>query len=147
MPVVGLNIRNINARKTQEITGPVKVNNTTNFVEIKEHKLEALDKTGLSISFAFKAEYTTENSKKSIAEIEINGDVFFLDAEHETILKGWKKDKKLPDDVNIQIINTILRKCITKAIDLSEELQLPPPVALPFAQQKKQEESGSRYIG
>jgi len=147
MPVVGLNIRNINAKKTQEITGPVKVNNTTNFVEIKEHNLEPLNKIALSVSFTFKAEYSAENSKKSVAEIEINGDVLFLDAEHETILKGWKKDKKLPDDVNIQIINTILRKCITKALDLSEELQLPPPVALPFAQKKQQEESGSRYIG
>ena len=51
----------------------------------------------------------------------------------EKILKDWKKDKKLPDDVNLQIINAVLRRSIVKALSLSEELQLPPPIALPFA--------------
>jgi len=146
MPVVGMNIKTIDAKKHQEISGPVKVNNTTNFTDIKEHDLGSLDKTGLAITFTFRTEYNADNSKKPIAEIEINGDVLFLDNQHQTILKNWKKDKKLPDEVNIQIINVILRKCITKALDLSEELQLPPPVALPFAQ-KKQDDGGSKYIG
>ena len=146
MPVVGLNIKTINAWKNQEITGPVKVNNTTNFTDVKEHKMDAIDKKGLSITFSFKTEYNIENSKKSVAEIEINGDVLFIDEGHEALLKSWKKDKRLPDEINLQVINTILRKCVTRALDLSEELSLPPPVALPFAQ-KKQEETENKYIG
>src|SRR3990172_10244375 len=126
MPVVGMNIKTIDAKKHQEIIGPVKVDNVTNFEDIKEHELKAFDKKGLLIEFSFKSEYNAENQKKPLAEIEINGEVFFLDAQHESILKGWKKERKLPDDVNIQIINVILRKCMTRALDLSEELQLPP---------------------
>ena len=67
-----------------------------------------------------------------------------MDKEIEGLIKSWKKDKKLPDEVNLQVINSVLRKCTIKALDLSEELQLPPPIALPFAARKQEE---SRYIG
>jgi hypothetical protein len=37
---------------------------------------------------------------------------------------------------------------ITKALGLSEDLNLPPPVPLPFAQRKTEEQAhASRYIG
>jgi len=142
MPVIGINIKSVNASKSEEIFGAVKVNSNTIIKEIKEQELSALKQKGLSISFEFKTEYVSEKNK-AMAEIIIGGDAFFIDEQFEKILKDWKKDKKLPEEINIQVINAVLRKSIIKALSLSEELQLPPPIALPFA--KKQEDS--KYIG
>jgi hypothetical protein len=147
MPVIGISIREIDAKRFEDLaSGGVKVDNRTNLREIKEQNIPTLDKKGLNVSFEFKTQYTTENNKK-IAEINLLGDVLLIDEKQEQILKDWKKDKKLPDDVNIQIVNTILRKCLTKALTISEELQLPPPLAIPFASKKEEGKEESRYIG
>lgn len=145
MPVVGMIIKNIDARRAEEISGGIKVNNQTNLKDVKEQDLPAINKKGLSITFDFIAQYEDEK-KKQIGNITISGNVFYMDEEQGKILKDWKKDRKLPEDVNIQAINAVLRKCITKSIEISEDLQLPPPVPLPFAtKQPKKEEA--RYIG
>ena len=100
------------------------------------------------MNFEYKTEYTSETSVKPIAELIITGEILFLDVNrHDSIIKGWKKDKKLPDDVNLEIVNSVLRKCVVRALTLSEELQLPPPIALPYASKKDSEENSSKYIG
>jgi hypothetical protein len=144
MPVIGINIKSIDASKQEEVAGSVKVNSNTNIKDIKEQELPAIRQRGLAISFEFKTEYVNDKNK-AVAQITIGGDAFYIDEQLDRIVKEWKKDKKLPDDVNIQILNSVLRKAIVKALNLSEELQLPPPIALPFAS-KKQEEP-NRYIG
>jgi hypothetical protein len=144
MPVIGINVRAIGARKDEEIVGSVKVNSNTNIKNIKDQEIPALKQKGLLIDFEFKTDYVNDKNK-SVAEINISGNVLFIDEQMERITKEWKKDKKLPDDVNLQVINAILRKSIVKALSLSDELQLPPPIALPLA--KKNEDKDSNYIG
>jgi len=146
MPVVGINIRTIEAKKNQQIIGNVRVNHTTNLKDVREEDIKALGKSGLAVAFEFKAEYVTEKSTKSLAEINIEGDVLYIDENLEKIIKEWKKEKKLNEDVNIQILNTILNECVIKSLNLSKDLQLPPTIPLPFAS-KKQTEEDRRYIG
>jgi hypothetical protein len=144
VPVIGINIKNVSAKKDDEVIGSVKVNSNTNIKYVKEQDLPALKQKGLCIGFEFKTDYVGEKNK-SMAEIVISGDAFFIDEQIEKFIKEWKKEKKLPEEVNLQVINSVLRRGIVRAISLSEELQLPPPIALPFA--KKQEDKDSKYIG
>lgn len=145
MPIVGMVLRAISASKTAEAEGSVKVGNNTNIKDVRETDLPLLGKKGLAVSFEFKTNYESEKLKKSFAEISFSGDVLLIEEKHKDILDSWKKNRKLPDKVNIAIINTVLRRCLTEALLLSEKLNLPPPMVLPFAAERPPEES--RYIG
>lgn len=137
-----MNIKSIDAKKYEEVTSGIKVNSNTNLKEVKEHDLKSLNKKALSIEFEFITRYLSEREKK-VAEILISGDVILVDDKYKKILEDWKKDKKLPEDINIQVINVIFNKCSKKSIMLSDDLQLPSPVPLPFARKKEE----SKYIG
>jgi hypothetical protein len=123
----------------------VKINNNTNIKDVRESDMPLLNKKGISVDFEFKTSYEVDKSKKVGAEIAFTGEVLIIESNHKEILDGWKKNKKLPNNINILIVNTILRRCLTEGLLLSEKLNLPPPVILPFATDKQPEES--RYIG
>ncbi|MFH0830130.1 MAG: hypothetical protein V1887_03140 [Candidatus Aenigmatarchaeota archaeon] len=146
MPVVGLTVKNMAAKRIGEYQGPAGVNNNARIIDVTETDLTALGKKGLSVSFEFKSDYVTEK-KVPFAEITISGDVLIMADNSVELLKNWKKDKKLPEDLNLQAVNSVLRKCMIKALTLSEDLNLPPPIPLPFAQKKEEHPQDSRYIG
>ena len=60
---------------------------------------------------------------------------------------SWDKNKKLPESVALQVMNAVLRKCISRAIDLSEQIMLPPPLNLPVIRPKKKDQQNIEYIG
>jgi len=145
MPVVGMTISNITAKRTAEQTGPSSIANNVNIRSVEETDLTGLGKKGLKFGFEFGVMYSDEK-KKPFGDITITGDIFFLADNTAELLMGWKREKKLPEDVNLQCVNTVIRKCLSKAITLSEEVNLPPPIPLPFAQKQGHDEK-SRYIG
>jgi hypothetical protein len=127
MPVIGLNLKSIQAKKHKQIKGAVKVNSNMNMTKIEEQDLPAIKSKGLAIDFEFRTKYLEGNSNKNVAEISIDGDVIFMDDKREEILKNWKKDKTLPEEMKLEVIRVISDKCSKKAILLSDDLQLPPP--------------------
>ena len=131
MPIIGMALNVIEAKKHEEITGAVKLNSSMNITEVKVEDLTALKTMGLSISFDFSIKYVTGKEKPS-AEINMEGNVIYMGDDKEKILKDWKKDKKLPDDLKLQVIRLVSEKCSKKAIMLSDDLQLPsPPLLIP----------------
>lgn len=141
MPIIGIGLKMMEGKKHEEITGAVKVNSNMNITNVEEQELPALKTKGLSIEFEYRTKYIDEKNK-NLAEINIDGNVIFVDDEQEKILKDWKKDKKLSEDVKFQVIRIVSDKCSKKAILLSDDLQLPPP---PFIiTTAKQEEKKSK---
>jgi len=53
------------------------------------------------------------------------------DRSSKEALKEWKKNKKLPKDLNQGLINLILQKCSIRALQLEEEMGIPFHIAMP----------------
>lgn len=134
MPVIGMTMKSINAKKERDIVGGrVKVKTNTDLTDVVKHDIKGMDVKALSIDFDFKTEYMSLDEKDKLANITISGSVLFVDKNSDEIFKKWQKDKELPQDVSIQVINMLLDKCSKKALLLSDDLQLPSPIAMPFA--------------
>jgi len=126
MPIIGIGIKMMEGKRHEEIAGAVKVNSNMNITNVKDQDLPALKSKGLSIEFEYKTKYIDEKDK-NLAEINIDGNVILVGEDQEKILKEWKKDKRLPEDIKFQVIRIVSDKCSKKAIMLSDDLQLPPP--------------------
>ncbi|MBU5678479.1 MAG: hypothetical protein QXJ96_02210 [Candidatus Aenigmatarchaeota archaeon] len=86
----------------------------------------------ISIEFEFNTKY-----EPNIGYVRIEGELLAKYENSEEILKEWKKKKSLSEDILIQITNAIFRRCLTKIISISEDLQLPPPIILPTVTKRK----------
>jgi len=136
MPVAGMSIKAMSAKRHEDVVGEIEVNNDAKLTTVEETDLPAFGKKAMTVGFSFTTDYIDRKTKKKLAEILIDGSVLYMSDDHANVVKGWKTTKKLPEDVNIEIINAILRRCITKAVVLSEDLQMPPPMMIPHAQRK-----------
>ena len=104
----------------------MKVNSTPKIIDIREMDVPSLGKKALAFDFEFLSEYTPD-----VASIKVTGEMLYLADKPEEIIKKWKKDKGLPTEVSVEVLNTLFRKCLLKASNLAEDLQLPPPLDLP----------------
>ncbi|MEM0333057.1 MAG: hypothetical protein QXX30_01160 [Candidatus Aenigmatarchaeota archaeon] len=60
------------------------------------------------------------------------------------MVKEWEKNKKLPEEIDIEVKNFLLKKCLSFALTISEEIRMPTPIPFPVIVKKKEENS---YIG
>ena len=136
MPVIGVSLNKIMAEKIKPITSMVEVRSDTNIKNVKEFDLNEFNRKGLNISFDFIISYV-KDKKEKLGEIMISGDVLYLDPDkQDSIIKEWNETKKLPSKVNIEVLNSVLRRSIIKSMGISEDLQLPPPIGIPQATEK-----------
>ncbi|MFB6088274.1 MAG: hypothetical protein ABEK36_00680 [Candidatus Aenigmatarchaeota archaeon] len=153
MPIIGINIKSIEASRDDKISGNLKINNTPTIVNIEKRKVAQINKKALGIDFKYTCSYQSEEKEKEVASIQMTGEVVFLADNMDDVLKEWKENKSVKENVALPTLNNILRKCLTKSIGISEELQLPPPIRFPIAKRQKKssnyETSGetSKYIG
>lgn len=133
MPTVGFTINNITAKHIGEMPLALQIGHRVAITGVEEMDMPALGKKGLKLSFEFGTNYL-DDKKKPFGEISISGHLMFLAGNTAEILMKWKKDKSLPEAVNLECINIVIKKCMSKAIVLSEEVGLPSPIPIPFAQ-------------
>lgn len=102
---------------------------------IKEKNIPNIKLPCVSIEFNFTSKYTSE--EKTFAEISIIGEIIYTGNDNGEILKKWKESKELLQTQYTSIINTIFKRCAIKALQLTEDLQLPPLIGFPFVDNKK----------
>jgi len=142
MPIVGFRFTSMEGKKNEEPSsskGEIKVNSTPKITEVKEANVPTFKEKALSIKFEFVTNYDP-----NLAEIKVAGDILYVAKDNQGVLKQWKKDKKLPDEVNIDILNNLFRRCLIKISIIADDLQLPPPLQMPRVKAKS-EEAG--YVG
>ncbi|MEW6063475.1 MAG: hypothetical protein AB1571_03865 [Nanoarchaeota archaeon] len=137
MPIVGFNINRILAEKTAQIKDKLNISSNLNIKNIEQEKV-TIQKSEDILRFDF--EFTTKY-EPNIGNILIEGNILYLDEPKNVkdILKKWKKNKEIPPKLMQQIFNTILIRCNIKALELSQEIALPPHLRLPKVETKKPE--------
>jgi hypothetical protein len=106
----------------------VKNNIVLQDLEKKEFNVGSAKQNMLLFKFEFTADY-----EPKIAKITLNGTTTYIekDTKIDEIIKGWKKDKKIPKEIMTPLLNNILNKCNVEALILAREVNLPPPIQLP----------------
>lgn len=142
--IVGFHFTKLHIEQNSPVQGKVRVGNDISISELTErpYSLKQKQKT-LDFHFVFTVDYQT-----NIGKISLEGDVLYLVDEQRTklILQQWKTKKKLPPEESAVILNAILTKCNIKALELAQELNLPPHLPLPKVNFQSQT-LAENYIG
>ena len=144
--IVGFSIKSIFAERKSIPRGRIDINSSPKIVSVSKSKKGFLKKNKpLNIEFEFLTRY-----EPKIGEMKINGNVFYVGKKMKDIMKMWNKEKKLPKEVDMEIKNFLFRKCLSIGLNLSENMQLPPPLIFPRVVPKKlvsNKKADLRYIG
>ena len=135
--LISYNLTKISAERYEGVAKELKINTSINLNSIEEAKND-LFKTKeivLNIKFKYKLNYDPK-----IADLIFEGNlgVMVESKKAKEILKN-QKDNKIDEEFKIIVFNLILRKVSLKALQLEEELGLPPHFNLPSLKSDKKE--------
>lgn len=128
MPVLSFRLKKLSGDVGEPKTGEVRITSSIpkiKNIEEREINIGVKEKI-LAIEFEFKVNYVPTK-----ASIKVEGEVLYKDENQKEILKLWKKEKKLNEEITLPLLNYIFRRCSIAAIKIADELQLLPPVKLP----------------
>ncbi len=145
--IVGINFTKLVADRLGETAGRIDINNNIRITNINEAKLvTAKGDKALEIEFEFTSKY-----EPNLAQIIIVGKAVYVNKEKEAkeILKGWEKDKKVPEKYLEEILSGLLMRANVEAVLLSKEINIPPPIPMPrIGKRSTNKVSGDKsYIG
>jgi hypothetical protein len=130
MKFVGFEFTKFYAEKTSESQGEVAVNTNVNISSVEKIETSfGKDKEDIfKIKFSYSIEY-----KPEFAKIELTGTIVIaLDTKtSKELSKGWEDKKFIPDSINYNVFNLILKKSNIKSLELEDELNLPNHIPLP----------------
>jgi hypothetical protein len=135
MPIVGFNYDKITAEKTNQITGKLNIKNNLSIKNIEQEKLPVgRSEEVLKLDFEYLADYEPD-----IGKIVLNGHILLMEdpKKIKEIQDSWNKDKTLLKEITPLIFNSILGRCNIKGLTLSQEINLPPQIRLPFMKQQE----------
>lgn len=128
MPIVGFNFTKINGEKKGKFTVDKKIKSDLKISNIDKEQLDIGSSDEIAkFDFEFIVDY------ESTGSMVLGGNVLYMDdpKKIKTMIEDWKKKKKMPEDVMNQILNTVLFRCNIKALNVSQDLGLPPHFRLP----------------
>lgn len=108
--------------------GEISINSGPNIEKIKKADISIGGLKGvLSIEFTFTVAYSPK-----VGEIKLKGIILYQSDRAESVLKDWEEKKVMDADVALDVMNVIYRNSLTKAIQISSDLRLPPPIRFPI---------------
>jgi len=125
--LAAVNFYKVSAEKNPDFKDKLSIKPNINISNIESYKAGKTE--ACKVDFAFGVSYG------DLGKVDLAGAIF-LTMDPKTLkdtLKGWK-DKKLDNDTNLIILNVIMQKASLKALQLEEDLGLPPHVSLPRLQ-------------
>ena len=152
MPIIGSNLNEFRlVRKEFPPEKKVKLGQVKSDIKVTDVKQQGVTLPGMSkalvFTFQFIVDYGLEQPKKSkLGSITIKGNILYAEQlnKQESILKEWKKSKKINSEVLKEIVAAALEISQIEAIYFARKVLLPPPVPLPRV---KFADKNQNYIG
>ncbi len=128
MGIISVNYTKLSVEKTGNTNQRLSINTVPKIEDVKEGKLNAFGNKSdiLNIRFSFKSQFEPD-----VAKVDIEGTLVYTGTDNEKNAAEWKKNKKLPKDMHIEIINNLFKTAGIKALQLSDMAGIPPVIALP----------------
>jgi hypothetical protein len=145
MRLINFNFTKISGERLQDIASDIKFNTKIEILSVSSIKSDFLrvKEELIRVEFVYTILY-----EPGLANINLAG-TMILAVEPKIarlVLKEWK-EKDTPEEFRLLMFNTILRKSSLKALQLEEELNLPPHIPFPSfnkgASQKKEDKEES----
>jgi len=135
MTIIATNFLSIEAKREAKL-GKVTIKNNLSIADVVKMNMNFGNVKQEGLRFVYKYESTYA---PKVGSIKIEGDVLYVEAPEKCkeLLEQWKT-KKLDQKVMAEIMTTALRKCSIKALNLSQDLNLPSPIKIPRAVAQKE---------
>lgn len=151
MPIVGFNFDKLSVERKAPLQKGMKASHNITIEDVKEELLnlgEKNKKSGLKFSFEYVVDY-----QPKIGEVLIKGHIFYLENEKKVkeIVSKWKKERKMDADLTANLINTAIIKSTIKALNMAQDLNLPPHLPIPTVSRRQEtkitDDKANEYIG
>jgi hypothetical protein len=131
MRLIGFNFDKISIERFQERVEELKFNTKVDISAINPLKSDIIRTKDelLKVDFVYSVLY-----EPNFAKLELTGNIIISVESRiaREVLKGWKeKDKQTSEEFRLFMFNIILRKANIKALQLEEEMNIPPHIPLP----------------
>ncbi len=130
MTIAGFTFTRMLVERKSQAKGAVDINSNIGVVSAEEidFVMGQAKQKGIKVVFDYRNTYTPD-----LGILILNGEILYLSEQkrHDDLMKSWKKDKKFPDDVMVELYNIISVRGALQAIQLSSTVGLPPPIPLP----------------
>ena len=141
MTVIGFNITSIKG----EVTDVKKLESGINVNISSSPRIISVEKTDLPVSgitdtYSVHFKFETNYDPK-IGSIVVEGEIFLQSDNAEEIISAWEEKSALHESVTLEIMNTIMRKCLVKIIQVADDLRLPSPIRFPVYQLDQEKET------
>ena len=137
MKLLGLSFTKINGEKHSEVPQDVKINSKIDVLKVSSVKSDnfRFKEDVLAVKFFLGLDYAP-----NCASLEIEGNLLLgVDPKKaKEVLKDWEK-KEIPEEFRLALFNIIMRKSSLKALQIEDDLGLPPHITFPIL--KKTEDS------
>ncbi|MAG25074.1 hypothetical protein CMI47_05785 [Candidatus Pacearchaeota archaeon] len=140
MQIIGFNFTKITSEKSPDYQHST-INTDIKFTNVEKESVEMLkDAEAIKLSFTFSINYEEPQDKdkkskkkpKKYGSVDFAGQIILSATEQEAkdFEDSWK-EKQVPKSSVVPLYNFLLKKCSTRALQLEEDLNLPPHIPFP----------------